>query len=84
MAELKTIIVLRNGSKEAWEAEDSYTLVAGEVGVGYMDVMAADGSTVEKTVPIIKVGDGSTAWKDLPQAEGVFEKDVVLTSAFGK
>ena len=84
MAELKTIIVLRNGSKEAWEAEDSYTLVAGEVGVGYMDVMAADGSTVEKTVPIIKVGDGKTSWKDLPQAEGVFENDVTLTSAFGK
>ena len=84
MAELKTIIVLRNGSKEAWEAEDSYTLVAGEVGVGYMDVMAEDGSTVVKTVPIIKVGDGTTAWKDLPQAEGVFEKDVTLTSTFGK
>lgn len=81
---LNTIIVLRNGSKEAWEADDSYTLVAGEVGVGYMDVMAEDGSTVAKTVPIIKVGDGVTAWKDLPQAEGVFEKDVVLTSTFGK
>lgn len=84
MAELKTIIVLRNGSKEAWEAEDSYTLVAGEVGVGYMDVMTEDGSTVAKTVPIVKIGDGEHAWKDLPQAEGVFEKDVVLTSTFGK
>ena len=84
MAELKTIIVLRNGSKEAWEADNSYTLVAGEVGVGYMDVLAEDGSTVVKTVPIIKVGDGQTAWKDLPQAEGVFEKDVTLTAAFGK
>ena len=84
MAELKTIIVLRNGSKEAWEAEDSYTLVAGEVGVGYMDVMNEDGSAVAKTVPIVKIGDGQTAWKDLPQAEGVFEKDVTLTATFGK
>jgi hypothetical protein len=81
---LQTIIVLRNGSKEAWEADDSYTLIAGEVGVGYMDVMNEDGTAVAKTVPIIKVGDGHTAWKDLPQAEGVFEKDVVLTSTFGK
>ena len=84
MAELKTIIVLRNGSKEAWEAENSYILVEGEVGIGYMDVLAEDGATVDKTVPIIKVGDGEHAWKDLPQAEGVFEKDVVLTSTFGK
>jgi len=81
---LETIIVLRNGTKEAWEADDSYILLTGEVGVGYMDVMAENGSTVAKTVPIIKVGDGETAWKDLPQAEGVFEKDVVLTSTFGK
>ena len=73
---LETIIVLRNGTKEAWEADDSYILLAGEVGVGYMDVMAEDGSTVAKTVPIIKVGDGKTAWKALPQAEGVFENDV--------
>ncbi len=84
MAELNTIIVLRNGSKEAWEAKDSYKLLAGEVGVGYMNVMAEDGKTVAKTVPIVKIGDGKTSWKDLPQAEGVFEKDVTLTSTFGK
>ena len=81
---LETIIVLRNGTKEAWEADDSYTLLGGEVGVGYMDVLAEDGTTVVKVVPIIKVGDGKTSWKDLPQAEGVFEKDITLTSAFGK
>jgi hypothetical protein len=81
---LNTIIVLRNGSKEAWEADDSYTLIAGEVGVGYMDIFNEDGTEKIKTVPIIKVGDGQTAWKNLPQAEGVFEKDVVLTSTFGK
>lgn len=81
---LNTIIVLRNGSKEAWEAEGSYILKAGEVGVGYMDVYNAEGSEVVKTVPIIKVGDGETPWKQLPQAEGVFEKDVVLTSKLGQ
>lgn len=81
---LNTIIVLRNGSKEAWEADGSYILTAGEVGVGYMDVKSADGAEVIKTVPIIKVGDGSTSWKNLPQAEGVFENDVVLTSTLGQ
>ncbi len=83
MAELKTIIVLRNGSKEAWEAENSYKLVAGEVGVGYMPVTDKDGNVL-KTVPIIKVGDGEHSWKELPQAEGVFEDNITLTTDFGR
>ena len=83
---LNTIIVLRNGSKEAWEADNSYRLQAGEVGVGYMTVAKTiDGETKNVQVPIIKVGDGSdTAWKDLPQAEGVFEEDQILTYNFGR
>lgn len=83
---LQTVIVLRNGSKEAWEAEDSYKLRPGEVGVGYMTVTKGEGEdAVTKQVPIIKVGsDGETAWKDLPQAEGVFEEDQILTYNFGR
>lgn len=81
MAQINTIIVLRNGTKEAWEADNSYTLLAGEVGVGYMTVGEGDSA---KQVPIIKVGDGKTAWKNLPQAEGVFENEVVLTATLGK
>lgn len=81
MATINTIIVLRNDTKEAWETDGSYQLVAGEVGVGYMTV--GEGNSARK-VPIIKVGDGVHAWKDLPQAEGVFENEVVLTSALGK
>ena len=81
MATINTVIVLRNDTKEAWETDGSYQLVAGEVGVGYMTVGEGDAA---KKVPIIKVGDGKTAWKDLPQAEGVFENEVVLTSALGK
>ena len=81
---LQTIIVLRNDTKEAWDAEDSYILRAGEVGIGYMKVYNADGTEVLKTVPIFKVGDDVHAWKDLPQAEGVFEKDITLTAKFGK
>lgn len=83
---LNTVIVLRNGSKEAWEAENSYKLRPGEVGVGYMSVTTGEGdAAVTKSVPIIKVGtDGETAWKDLPQAEGVFEEDQILTYNFGR
>lgn len=83
---LETVIVLRNGSKEAWETEGSYKLRPGEVGVGYMTVTKGEGeNAVTKQVPIIKVGsDGETAWKDLPQAEGVFEEDQILTYNFGR
>ena len=81
MATINTIIVLRNDTKEAWETEGSYVLELGEVGVGYMTV--GEGNSAKK-VPIIKVGDGVTSWKQLPQAEGVFENEVVLTSALGK
>ena len=80
---LQTIIVLRNGSKEAWEAEGSYILKTGEVGVGYMPVTDDEGAVI-KTVPIVKIGDGTSTWKALPQAEGVFEDDIVLTTDFGR
>ena len=82
MATINTIIVLRNDTKEAWEAETSYQLVRGEVGIGYMTVENEDGT--EKEVPIFKVGDGEHSWKDLPQAEGVFENDLTLTYDFGR
>ena len=74
---INTVIVLRNDSTTAW-ADSDYKLLAGEVGVGYMT--RTDGTEV----PIVKIGDGNTVWADLPQAEGVFENDVTLTSAFGK
>lgn len=80
---LNTIIVLRNGSKEAWEAEGSYVLKTGEVGVGYMSV-TDENDEIIKTVPIVKIGDGESTWKALPQAEGVFEEDQILTYNFGR
>lgn len=81
MATVNTVIVLRNDTKEAWETDGSYQLLPGEVGVGYMTIGEGDAA---RKVPIIKVGDGTHSWKDLPQAEGVFENEVVLTSALGK
>lgn len=74
MATINTIIVLRNDTKEAWEAENSYVLKQGEVGIGY----TTDGKV------IAKVGNGTASWKSLPQIEGVFEDNLTLTYAFGK
>lgn len=83
--QINTVIVLRNDTKQAWEAEGSYILKAGEVGIGYMTrTITENGETVTKQVPIFKIGDGTHNWGELPQAEGVFEQDVILTSAFGR
>lgn len=82
--QINTIIVLRNDSTTAWE-KSTYKLQSGEVGVGYMTRTIGEGdSAVEKKVPIIKVGDGVNVWADLPQAEGVFENDQILTFNFGR
>ena len=80
--EIKTIIILRNDSTTAWESSD-WVLKSGEIGVGYMTVTDEE-TQAAKQVPIIKVGDGVNVWKNLPQAEGVFENDVILTYNFGK
>jgi hypothetical protein len=76
---INTIIVLRNDSTTEWK-KSSYKLRSGEVGVGYM-TRTVDGE--DKVVPIIKVGDGTSTWSQLPQAEGVFEQPVTLTQNFG-
>jgi hypothetical protein len=76
---INTIIVLRNDSTTEWQ-KSSYKLRSGEVGVGYM-TRTVDGE--DKVVPIIKVGDGTSTWSQLPQAEGVFEQPVTLTQNFG-
>jgi hypothetical protein len=78
---INTVIVLRNDSTTEWASSD-YKLLPGEVGVGYMTRDLGNGNT--KQVPIIKVGDGENTWKDLPQAEGVFEDNLTLTYNFGK
>jgi hypothetical protein len=79
--QINTIIVLRNDSTTAWESSQ-YKLQSGEVGVGYMTRTLEGGAT--KQVPIIKVGDGAHVWSELPQAEGVFENDQILTFNFGR
>lgn len=71
---INTVIVLRNDQTTNWENSD-YKLLKGEVGIGYLE----NGNV------IAKLGvDGETAWKDLPQIEGVFEDEITLTHNFGR
>ena len=65
MAQLNTIIVLRNDSTTAWE-QGSYKLQKGEAGIEYLD----NGKVK------IKVGlDGQKSWKELPYLMGADEYD---------
>lgn len=78
---INTVIVLRNDQTTNWESSD-YKLLPGEVGIGYL-TKTVDGQEV--TNVIAKLGtDGKTAWKDLPQVEGVFEDEITLTHDFGR
>ncbi len=70
---INTVIVLRNDKTTAWEKSE-YVLLEGEVGIGYLD-----GGNV-----IAKLGDGEHTWAELPQIEGVLEKDLILTYNFGR
>lgn len=71
---INTVIVLRNDQTTNWENSE-YKLLKGEVGIGYLE----NGNV------IAKLGvDGQTAWKDLPQIEGVFEEELTLTHDFGR
>lgn len=70
---INTIIVLRNDQTTAWETS-ACIMQKGEVGIGYL----ANGNVMAK------LGDGVNTWAALPQIEGVFEDDVVLTYNFGK
>lgn len=74
MATLKTRIVLRNDSTSNWLTNESQVLLKGEVGIEFL----ADGKVK------MKVGDGTKTWAELDYFEGVFDKDLTLTYAFGK
>lgn len=71
--QINTVIVLRNDKSTAWETS-TYKLLEGEVGISYLD----NGNV------IAKLGDGEHTWADLPQIEGVFEKELTLTHNFGR
>ena len=71
--QINTVIVLRNDQTTAWESSD-HVMLKGEVGIGYLE----NGNV------IAKLGDGEKTWKNLPQIEGVFEEDLILTYNFGR
>jgi hypothetical protein len=70
---LNTIIVLRNDKSTEW-ASSGVILREGELGVSYLD----NGNV------IVKAGNGSDVFADLPQVESVLESDMMLTYSFGK
>ena len=71
---LDTILIIRHGGVANWE-KTSYRLQKGELGIGYLP----NGNV------IVKSGvDGTVAWQDCPQVEGVLEKDLILTHDFGR
>lgn len=76
---LNTIVILRNdfseeGPKATSAEAESVVLRPGELGIHYIN---------DRKV-IVKAGNGTDSWNDLPQVEGVFEEDVILTFDFGK
>ena len=73
MAELNTIIILRNDKSTDW-ADSSVILREGELGVSYLD----NGNVM------VKAGNGKDVFADLPQVESVLESDMMLTYSFGK
>ena len=75
--QINTVIILRNDATTDW-ADSQVILESGELGVGYLT--REDGTIAV----IVKAGDGSNKWADLPQVEGVFEEDQILTYNFGR
>lgn len=70
---LNTVIVLRNDSSTDW-ANSEVIMQPGEVGVSYL----SNGNVM------VKAGNGTDKWSDLPQVESVLENDMLLTYSFGK
>ena len=72
--QLNTVLIVRHGGVTNWE-KTSYRLQKGELGIGYLP----NGNV------IVKSGvDGTVAWQDCPQVEGVLEEDLILTHNFGR
>ena len=63
--ELKTRIILRNDSTANWTANETTVLLKGEVGIEFNPNATTAGKKI-----LMKIGDGITAWKDLPYFGG--------------
>ena len=60
MAQINTIIVLRNDSSTAWESS-SYKPLKGEVCIEYVPYAGAENAKTK-----LKIGDGEHTWSELP------------------
>lgn len=77
---INTVIVLRNDKSTAW-AESSHVLLAGEVGISYLD----NGNVIAKVGTYDGVNEATKkTWAELPQLEGVIEDEITLTHNFGR
>ena len=76
MLNINRIIVLRDDDSVKWE-NSSLILEKGEIGIGRLQ-------REDKIIPIVKLGNGSDKWVDLPQIEKVMLEDIMLTNDFGK
>jgi len=83
MANIVTKIMLLNGTREDWEDKARYVLAKGEAAVEFVDA-PNDGVSTKLTAVKIKVGDGFTAYEDLPYVGQEYEGQGVTFSADGK
>ena len=83
MANIVTKIMLLNGTREDWEGKARYVLAKGEAAVEFVDA-PNDGVSTKLTAVKIKVGDGFTAYEDLPYVGQEYEGQGVTFSADGK
>ena len=68
---VKSRVLLKTGTTSDWQkaAENNFTPLAGEVCI-YLDRFTREEDGVQKAVPGIKIGDGTTPWNDFPYIDG--------------
>ena len=77
---INTVIVLRNDQTTSWESSN-HVMLKGEVGIGYLP----NGNVIAKLGTYDGINEATKkTWKDLPQIEGVFTEDQILTHNFGR
>lgn len=73
---LDRLLIVRNDSSVNWESS-TYILKKGEFGVGYI-------GPEENQRAIIKIGNGSDLWVDLPTIDYTLPEDFIITYDFGR
>lgn len=66
---LNTVIKLRYDSYENWQANSTVVLQAGEAGI--CNVPASSGTGLNEPATLMKIGNGTSTWADLPWISGL-------------